>query len=99
MGIDQIPAELIQAWGKTYVVSYMNFICIKDELPQQWKQSSIVPIYICVCVWGEWYTIVVINQLSNGKLQTGMLDKIITYILRNTDMGVIYHITFGSMQK
>jgi hypothetical protein len=30
-----------------------------------------------------------------------MLDKIITYILRNTgmDMEVIYHITFVSMQK
>jgi hypothetical protein len=46
MGIDQIPAELIEAWGKTYVLRYMNFIWIKDELPQQWKQSSIVPIYI-----------------------------------------------------
>jgi hypothetical protein len=31
----------------------MNFICIKDELPQQWKQSRIVPIYVCVCVCEE----------------------------------------------
>jgi len=55
----------------------MNFIWIKDEFPQQWKQSSIVPIFIYI--WGGWYTTVVINQLSNGKLQTGMLDKVITY--------------------
>jgi hypothetical protein len=80
MGIDQIPPELIQAWGKTYVLRYMSFIWIKDELPHQWKKCSIVPIYINI--WGGWYAIVV-KQLSNGKLRTEMLDKTITYIVRN----------------
>jgi hypothetical protein len=41
-GIDQIPAELIKAGGEIH-----RLICCiwKEELPQQWKESIIVPIY------------------------------------------------------
>jgi len=47
-GIDQIPAELIKAGGKTIrceihklIVSIWN----KEELPEEWKESIMVPIY------------------------------------------------------
>ena len=47
-GIDQIPAELIKEGGRTiryqihkFIVSIWN----KDELPEEWKESIIVPIH------------------------------------------------------
>jgi hypothetical protein len=47
-GIDQIPAELIKAGGRTIrfvihklIISVWN----KEELPAEWKESIIVPIY------------------------------------------------------
>ena len=47
-GIDQIPAELIKAGGRTLrcaihklIISIWN----KKELPEEWKKSIIVPIY------------------------------------------------------
>jgi len=47
-GIDQIPAELIKAGGRTIcspihklIISIWN----KKELPEEWKESIIVPIY------------------------------------------------------
>jgi hypothetical protein len=46
--IDQIPAELIKAGGRTIrcaihklIISIWN----KEELPEEWKESIIVPIY------------------------------------------------------
>jgi hypothetical protein len=47
-GIDQIPAELIQAGGNTLcseIHKLINCIWNKEELPDQWKESIIVPIY------------------------------------------------------
>jgi hypothetical protein len=47
-GIYQIPAELIQAGGNTLRSEnhkLINYICNKEELPEQWKESIIVPIY------------------------------------------------------
>jgi hypothetical protein len=47
-GTDQIPAELIKAGGETLYSSIYRLICCiwnKEELPQQWKESIIVPIY------------------------------------------------------
>jgi hypothetical protein len=47
-GIDQIPAELIIARGKTLCSEIQRLICSiwnKEELPQQWKECIIVPIY------------------------------------------------------
>jgi len=46
-GIDQIPAELIQAMGNTLrfeIHKLINFVLNKEELPQQWKESIIVPV-------------------------------------------------------
>ena len=47
-GIDQIPAELIKVGGRTIcgaihklIISIWN----KEELPEEWKESIIVPIY------------------------------------------------------
>jgi hypothetical protein len=47
-GIDQIPSELIKAGGETLYSEIQRLICCiwnKVELPQQWKESIIVPIY------------------------------------------------------
>jgi hypothetical protein len=45
---DQILAELIKAGGGTLCSEIHNLICSiwkKEELPQQWKESIIVPIH------------------------------------------------------
>jgi hypothetical protein len=47
-GNDQIQAELIQAGGETLeseIHKLINSILNKEELPGQWKESIIVPIY------------------------------------------------------
>jgi hypothetical protein len=47
-GINQIPAELIQAGENTLrseIHKLNNCIWNKEELPEQWKESIIVPIY------------------------------------------------------
>src|SRR5215469_9474625 len=46
-GIDQIPAELIKAGGRTICCAIHKLISIwnKEELPEEWKESIIVPIY------------------------------------------------------
>jgi hypothetical protein len=46
-GIDQIPAELVQAGGDTLrseLHKLINCIWNKEELPEQWKESIIVPV-------------------------------------------------------
>jgi hypothetical protein len=48
LGSDQIPAELIQAGGETLLPDIHKPIILvwnKEELPDQWKESIIVPIY------------------------------------------------------
>jgi hypothetical protein len=47
-GINQIPAELMQAGGNTLRFQshkLINFIWNEEELPYQWKEIIIVPIY------------------------------------------------------
>jgi hypothetical protein len=47
-GTDQIPAELVKAGGETLYSEIHRLICSiwnKEELPQQWKESIIIPIY------------------------------------------------------
>jgi len=47
-GIDQIPAELFKAWSRTIrCVIHKLIIAIwnKEELPEEWKESVIVPIH------------------------------------------------------
>jgi hypothetical protein len=46
---DQISAELIKAGGETLYSEIHRLICCiwnKEELPQQWKESIIVPIFM-----------------------------------------------------
>jgi len=48
LGIDQIPAELIEAGSRTVCLEIHKLIaCIwkKEELPEEWKESIIVPIH------------------------------------------------------
>jgi hypothetical protein len=47
-GIDQIPAELIQTGGEKLISEInklVNYIWCKEELPDQWKEFIIVPVY------------------------------------------------------
>jgi hypothetical protein len=47
-GIDQIPAELIKAGGRIIrpeILKLIISIWNKQELPEEWKESVIVPIY------------------------------------------------------
>jgi hypothetical protein len=47
-GTDQILAELIKAMGETLCSEIHKLLCSiwnKEELPQQWKESIIVPIH------------------------------------------------------
>jgi hypothetical protein len=45
---DQIPAEVIQGGGETLlsmIHKLINSIWNKEELPDQWKESIIVPVH------------------------------------------------------
>ena len=47
-GIEQIPAELIKAGGRTICCAIHKLIISiwnKEELPEEWKESIVVPIY------------------------------------------------------
>jgi len=47
-GIDQIPAEMIKAGGRTIcceIHKLMISVCNKEELPDEWKESIILSIY------------------------------------------------------
>jgi hypothetical protein len=46
-GINQIPAELIKAGGRTIcceIHKLINSIWNKEELPEEWKELIIVPV-------------------------------------------------------
>jgi hypothetical protein len=47
-GNDKIPAELIQAGSKSLlseIHKHINSVRNKEELPDQWKESIIVPVH------------------------------------------------------
>ena len=47
-GIDQIPAVLVKAGGRTIrsgIYKFIHSVGNKEELPEGWKESIIVPIY------------------------------------------------------
>ena len=46
-GIDQIPAELIKAGGRTMRMEIHKLITsiLKEKLPEEWKESITVPIH------------------------------------------------------
>jgi len=46
-GVDQIPAELIKTEGRTIryeIHKLVSSIWNKEELPEEWKESNIVPV-------------------------------------------------------
>jgi len=48
VGIDQIPAELNKAGGKTLFLEIHKLITSiwkKEKLPEEWKESIIIPIH------------------------------------------------------
>jgi len=48
LGIDQVPAELIMARGRTNLHEMQKliiFIWNKEELPEEWKELTTVPFY------------------------------------------------------
>jgi hypothetical protein len=48
MHVGQIPAAIIKAGCKTIrceIHKHINLIWNKEELPEEWKESVIVPIY------------------------------------------------------
>jgi hypothetical protein len=47
-GSDKIRAELIHAGSKTLqpeIHKLINSVCNKEELPDQWKESIVVPVH------------------------------------------------------
>ena len=47
-GIDQIPAELIKAGGRTICLEIhklITYIWKKEKRPEEWKESIIIPIH------------------------------------------------------
>jgi len=47
-GTDQIPAEMIKAGSKricSEIHKFINSISNKEELPEEWRESIIVPFY------------------------------------------------------
>jgi hypothetical protein len=47
-GADQIPAKMIQARGETLhseIHKLIKLMWNKEELPHQWKESTVVPIH------------------------------------------------------
>jgi hypothetical protein len=52
-GSDEIPAELIQAEGEILLYAIhklINSVSNKEELPDQWKESVIVPVYKTIII-------------------------------------------------
>jgi hypothetical protein len=67
-GTDNIPTELIKVVGETSYSEIHRLICSiwnKEELPQQWKESIIVPIY----KKGD-KTVVIIEESPSYQLPT-----------------------------
>jgi hypothetical protein len=68
-GIEQIPAELIEARGNTLrseIHKLINCIWNKEELPEKWEASIIVPIY----KKGDETAVVIIEEHHCYKLHT-----------------------------
>jgi hypothetical protein len=67
-GTDQTPSELIQEGGNTLCSEICKLISIwnKEELPQHWKESTIVPIYKRVIK----LTVIIIEEYHCYQLHT-----------------------------
>jgi hypothetical protein len=68
-GVDQIPAELIHAGGETLrseIHKLIKLIRSKEELPHEWKESTVVPTHKRVIK----LTIVIIDEYHCCQLHT-----------------------------
>jgi hypothetical protein len=68
-GTDQILAELMKAASETLYSEIQRLICCiwnKEELPQQWKESIIVPIY----KKGVRLIVIIIEESASYQLPT-----------------------------
>jgi hypothetical protein len=64
-GTGQIPAEMIKAGGEMYcseIYRCICSICNKEELPQQWKESIIIPMIRL--------TVIIIEEYPSYQLPT-----------------------------
>ena len=67
-GTDQIPNELIKGGGKTIrceIHKLITSIWNKEELPEEWKESNIVPVY----KKGDKQTVVIIGAYHFCQLR------------------------------
>jgi hypothetical protein len=68
-GTDQIPTELIKAGGETLYSEIHKLICSvwnMEELPQQWKESIIIPIH----EKGDRLIVIIIEESPSYQLPT-----------------------------
>jgi hypothetical protein len=80
-GIDQMLAELIKAGGRTILPQIHKLInCIqnKEELPEMWKDSIILPIYKKVSTNCSNYTGITFLPTAYKILSNILLSKLIT---------------------
>jgi hypothetical protein len=82
-GSGQISAELFQGEGETFlsdIHKLVNSISNKEELPQQWKESVIVPIYRRLIILS---TVIILGyhcfQLHNNILSSIVLPRLSPY--------------------
>jgi hypothetical protein len=78
-GNDEIRAELVQAGSETLhpkIHKFMNSVWDEEELPDQWRESIIVPIY----KKGD-KTIVIIEAYHCYQLHTQFLSSILFSML------------------
>jgi hypothetical protein len=78
-GCDQIPAELIQAGGKillSAIHKFINSVSNKEELPDQWKESIIVPVHKRV------YRGISLLSSSYNILSDSLLSRLSPYMMK-----------------
>ena len=86
-GIDQILAELIKAGGRTICLEIQKLITSiwkKEEVPEEWKESMIVPIH------KKWYKTdcnnyrgISLLPTTNKILSNILLSRLIPYAKKN----------------
>jgi hypothetical protein len=79
-GADQIPAELIKAGGKHYILRSTNLLSWNKELPHQWKEPIVISIHKkgdkteCSNYWG-----ISLLPTSYKILSNILLSRLIPY--------------------
>jgi hypothetical protein len=95
-GVDQIPAELTQAGGETLrseIHELIKLIWNKEELPHQWKESTVVPTQKCDNTDCSNYQGMSLLSTSYKTLSNILLAKLTPYAdeiigITNVDFGV-----------